>query len=69
MKYLQTINNYKVDIERLKAVYFNTIEKIIEWSKDDPNLYDFNAIFLECLVNFMCGSGICYFYYITSKRI
>ena len=51
MKYLQTINNYKVDIERLKAVYFNTIEKIIEWSKDDPNLYDFNAICVNQIPN------------------
>ena len=51
MKYLQKINNYKVDIKRLKAVYFNTIKKIIEWSKDDPNLYDFNAICVNQIPN------------------
>ena len=51
MKYLQKINNYKVDIQRLKAVYFNTIKKIIEWSKDDPNLYDFNAICVNQIPN------------------
>ena len=44
MKHLTKITDYRVDIEKLKSVYFNTIEKIIEWSKDDPNLYDFNAI-------------------------
>jgi len=51
MKYVQKIENYKVDIEKLKAVYFNTIEKIIEWSKDDPNLYDFNAICVNQIPN------------------
>ena len=51
MKYVQKIENYKVDIEKLKAVYFNTIEKIIEWSKDDPNLYDFNAICVNQIRN------------------
>ena len=51
MKYLHKINDYKVDIEKLKTVYFNTIEKIIEWSKDDPNLYDFNAISVNQIPN------------------
>ena len=51
MKYLQKINDYKIDIDKLKAVYFNTIEKIIEWSKDDPNLYDFNAICVNQIPN------------------
>ena len=44
MKHLTKITDFKVNIRKLKSVYFNTIEKIIEWSKDDPNLYDFNAI-------------------------
>ena len=46
MKYLTKITDIKIDIEKLKSVYFNTIDKILEWSKDDPSLYDFNAIFL-----------------------
>ena len=51
MKHLAKITDYKVDIEKLKSVYFNTIEKIIEWSKDDPNLYDFNAICVNQIPN------------------
>ena len=44
MQYLQKINDYRVDIKKLKKEYFNTIERLIKWSKDDPDLYDFNAI-------------------------
>ena len=51
MKYLQKINDYKVNIQKLKAVYFNTVEKVIEWSKDDPSLYDFNAICVNQIPN------------------
>ena len=35
MKYLEKVSDYKVEIDKLKSVYFDTIEKIIEWSKDD----------------------------------
>ena len=51
MKHLQKITDYKVDIDKLKSVYFNTIETIIEWSKDDPSLYDFNAICVNQIPN------------------
>tara|TARA_B100000029_G_C17563918_1_gene954415 strand:- start:192 stop:767 length:576 start_codon:yes stop_codon:yes gene_type:complete len=44
MKYFEKVTNYSVDIEKLKQTYAEVIEKLIEWSKDDPNLYDFNAI-------------------------
>ena len=51
MKHLTKIADFKVDIEKLKSVYSNTINKIIEWSKDDPNLYDFNAICVNQIPN------------------
>ena len=51
MKHLTKITDIKVDIEKLKSVYFNTIETILEWSKDDPNLYDFNAICVNQVPN------------------
>ena len=51
MKHLTKITDIKVDIEKLKSVYFNTIDKILEWSKDDPNLYDFNAICVNQIPN------------------
>tara|TARA_Y100000590_G_scaffold126124_1_gene144187 strand:- start:3496 stop:4071 length:576 start_codon:yes stop_codon:yes gene_type:complete len=51
MKYLEKVSDYKVEIDKLKSVYFDTIEKIIEWSKDDPNLYDFNAICVNQIPN------------------
>tara|TARA_Y100001970_G_C14157677_1_gene816562 strand:+ start:67 stop:645 length:579 start_codon:yes stop_codon:yes gene_type:complete len=51
MKYLTKITDIKIDIEKLKSVYFNTIDKILEWSKDDPSLYDFNAICVNQVPN------------------
>ena len=51
MKHLTKITDINVDIEKLKSVYFNTINTIIEWSKDDPNLYDFNAICVNQIPN------------------
>ena len=51
MKHLTKITDIKIDIEKLKSVYFNTIDKILEWSKDDPNLYDFNAICVNQIPN------------------
>jgi len=51
MSYYQKIDDYKVDIEKLKTVYFNTVDKILEWSKDDPNLYDFNCICINQIPN------------------
>ena len=51
MKYLTKIADIKIDIEKLKSVYFNTIDKILEWSKDDPSLYDFNAICVNQVPN------------------
>tara|TARA_Y100000590_G_C15548024_1_gene949769 strand:+ start:96 stop:671 length:576 start_codon:yes stop_codon:yes gene_type:complete len=51
MKHLEKITDFKVNIERLKSVYFDTIEKLIEWSKDDPTLYDFNAICVNQIPN------------------
>jgi len=51
MKHLEKISDYEVNIDELKSVYFNVIEKIIEWSKDDPNLYDFNAICVNQIPN------------------
>tara|TARA_Y100000739_G_scaffold214700_1_gene208678 strand:- start:435 stop:1013 length:579 start_codon:yes stop_codon:yes gene_type:complete len=51
MKHLTKITDIKVDIKKLKSVYFNTIDKILEWSKDDPNLYDFNAICVNQIPN------------------
>ena len=51
MKHLIKVSDYKVDIKKLKSVYLNIIEKIIEWSKDDPNLYDFNAISVNQIPN------------------
>ena len=33
MKHLEKISDYEVNIDELKSVYFNVIEKIIEWSK------------------------------------
>tara|TARA_B100001250_G_C19688750_1_gene739270 strand:+ start:529 stop:1107 length:579 start_codon:yes stop_codon:yes gene_type:complete len=51
MKHLVKITDYKVNIEKLKSVYFDIIEKLIEWSKDDPNLYDFNAICVNQIPN------------------
>ena len=51
MKYLQKISNFKVDIERLKHDYFNIIDQIKQWSKDDNNLYDFNAICINQIPN------------------
>ena len=51
MSHCQKIDDYVVDIEKLKSVYFDIIEKILEWSKDDPNLYDFNAICINQVPN------------------
>ena len=51
MKHLTKITDIKGDIKKLKSVYFNTIDKILEWSKDDPNLYDFNAIWVNQIPN------------------
>tara|TARA_B100001123_G_scaffold218937_1_gene247086 strand:+ start:229 stop:804 length:576 start_codon:yes stop_codon:yes gene_type:complete len=44
MKYVQKITDFNLDIDKLKLAYFDIVKKIEEWSKDDPNLYDFNAI-------------------------
>ena len=51
MKHLTKITDYKIDIEKLKSVYSEITEKIIEWSKDDQNLYDFNAICINQIPN------------------
>ncbi len=51
MKYCTKITNFDVDIEKLKSAYHNIIEKMIEWSKDDPDLYDFNAICINQIPN------------------
>ncbi len=51
MKHLTKITDYKIDIEKLKSVYSEITEKIIEWSKDDPSLYDFNAICVNQIPN------------------
>ena len=51
MKYLQKISDFKVDIQKLKLAYFDIIEIVKEWSKDDPNLYDFNAICINQIPN------------------
>ena len=51
MKYMQKISDFKFDIEKLKSTYFNIINQIKEWSKDDPNLYDFNAICVNQIPN------------------
>ena len=51
MKHLTKITDYKVNIQKLKSVYYEITEKLIEWSKDDPNLYDFNAICVNQIPN------------------
>ena len=51
MKHLTKITDYQVDIQKLKSVYLEITEKIIEWSKDDPSLYDFNAICVNQIPN------------------
>ena len=44
MKYVQKISDFNLDIDKLKLAYFDILKKVEEWSKDDPDLYDFNAI-------------------------
>tara|TARA_Y100000590_G_scaffold10188_1_gene12519 strand:+ start:1688 stop:2263 length:576 start_codon:yes stop_codon:yes gene_type:complete len=44
MKYVQKISDFDLDIEKLKFAYFEILNQIKEWSRDEPNLYDFNAI-------------------------
>ena len=51
MKYCEKITDYKVDIDKLKTVYCNTVKNLLEWSKDDPDLYDFNAICVNQVPN------------------
>ena len=44
MKHIEKIEKFKLDIEKIKAEFLSIFYEIKNWSKDDPDLYDFNAI-------------------------
>ena len=43
-KYLEKYDNFNFNIEKIKAEFLSIFYEIKVWSKDDPNLYYFNAI-------------------------
>ena len=43
-KYIQKFDKFNFNIEKIKAEFLTIFYEIKEWSKDDPDLYDFNAI-------------------------
>ena len=44
MKYIEKIEKFRIDINKLKSDYLKISSKIKQWSTDDPDLYDFRAI-------------------------
>ena len=44
MKYIEKIDKFNLDIDKIKAEFLTIFYQIKSWSKDDTNLYDFNAI-------------------------
>ena len=44
MNHIEKIDKFKLDIEKIKAEFLSIFYEIKNWSKDDPDLYDFNAI-------------------------
>ena len=43
-KYIQKFDKFNFNIEKIKAEFLTIFYEIKVWSKDDPDLYDFNAI-------------------------
>ena len=43
-KYLEKYDKFNFNIEKVKAEFLTIFYQIKNWSKDDPSLYDFNAI-------------------------
>ena len=43
-QYLEKFDKFNFNIEKIKAEFLSIFYEIKVWSKDDPNLYDFNAI-------------------------
>ncbi len=43
-KYVEKLDKFNFNIEKIKAEFLTVFYQIKNWSKDDPNLYDFNAI-------------------------
>tara|TARA_B100001996_G_scaffold76295_1_gene56367 strand:- start:113 stop:748 length:636 start_codon:yes stop_codon:yes gene_type:complete len=43
-KYIEKFDNFNFNIEKIKAEFLTIFYEIKVWSKDDPDLYDFNAI-------------------------
>jgi len=43
-KYIEKFDKFNFNIEKIKAEFLGIFYEIKAWSKDDPNLYDFNAI-------------------------
>ena len=44
MKYIEKIDKFKLNIDKIKAEFLTIFYQMKSWSKDDPDLYDFNAI-------------------------
>ena len=44
LKYLEKFDKFNFNIEKIKAEFLSVFYEIKVWSKDDPNLVDFNAI-------------------------
>ena len=43
-KYIEKFDSFNFNIEKIKAEFLSIFYEIKVWSKDDPDLYDFNAI-------------------------
>ena len=43
-KYIEKFEKFNFNIEKIKAEFLSIFYEIKVWSKDDPDLYDFNAI-------------------------
>ena len=43
-QYIEKFDKFNFNIEKIKAEFLSIFYEIKVWSKDDPDLYDFNAI-------------------------
>ena len=50
-KYIEKFDKFNFNIDKIKAEFLSIFYEIKVWSKDDPDLYDFNAICINQIPN------------------